>query len=197
MVPIQDKDRIRQDMRRRRSEYIQAEESSRKMTALLLDSPLYQKADCVLAYVPFRNEPDITAVLERAAIEGKEVGIPQMVGPGIMIFRRGDHPERWIVNRWGIREPDSYEEKIIPGGNTLLLVPGLAFDGQGYRVGYGGGYYDRFLEQYPEVQTVGIAFGFQIVTALPKDFHDRPVQYILSEKELKRVGVSNDCICTR
>lgn len=176
------KEEIRRTLRKERSCYTEGAKSSRLMGRWLMESNLYREAQTLLAFIPFRQEPDLLGVLAQAAGEGKTVALPQVTGPGEMVFRRGDHPERWVKNSWGIPEPDGREEEIRPGAHTLILVPGLAYDRRGYRIGYGGGFYDRYLRSCPTAVTLGTAFSFQILQEIPAEPQDMPVQYILSEK---------------
>jgi 5-formyltetrahydrofolate cyclo-ligase len=182
----EEKDRIRKQMRRQRRDYADGDRDSRRMGEILTASPLYRQAQQLLAYAPFRQEPDLVPVLRQAEAEGKEVGIPQMIGPGRMIFRRGADPSRWRNNAWGIAEPGEEAEPIEPQPGCLILVPALAFDRRGYRLGYGGGYYDRYLERYPKVEAIGVAFSFQCIDTLPTEPQDRPVSWILTETELRK-----------
>lgn len=77
-----------------------------------------------------------------------------------------------------------FERFIDPNEIDLIITPGVAFKKDGYRVGYGGGYYDRFLSKIPNTQTIAIAFSLQIVDELPIDNYDIPVDYIYTEKNI-------------
>ena len=159
----------------------------------LFASPAWKAASLVCGYTATRGEPDLTPVWARAIAEGKAYGLPVTVtgaAEGRMIFRRLDEfsPERLIPARFGILEPPA-SCPVLPAedfAGALMLIPGLAFDDEGYRVGYGGGYYDRFLSelQYAHipVTTVGAVFSVCRAPALPHEAHDLPVQYVISDR---------------
>ncbi len=158
------------------------------MTQILLESDLYRQAKQIFAYVPFRNEPDFMALLVQAREDGKVTAVPQVVGDHVMVFRRAEEPEGWVQSPMGIYEPTEAAEIIEANENTLILVPGLAFDRRGYRIGYGGGFYDAYLEKYPAATAIGTAYGFQIRDEdLPTEEYDRQLDYILYAEGIDKI----------
>lgn len=89
--------------------------------------------------------------------------------------------EALVAGRWGIQEPPQRAEAVLPGDVDFWIVPGLAFTRDGWRLGYGGGFYDRFLAAAkPSARSIAVAFPFQIVEALPVGAYDRPVDRVLA-----------------
>ena len=161
----------------------------------LFSLPAWREASVVCGYISVRGELNTTPILRRAIFEGKTVALPVTVtdaSEGKMIFRflpDGDF-DLLTPARFGIPEPDgACPELSLPDfSHALILVPALAYDGEGYRLGYGGGYYDRFLQELIEanipVTTVGLAFSACVTEILPRNPHDIPVQIILDERRI-------------
>ena len=165
-------------------------------TDLLFALPCWQEAKLVYGYISVRGEPDTAPILRRAIEEGKDVALPcTLTGAdqGRMIFRRLPRDPHYALSekRFGIPEPneDCPEIRLDTEANGLMLLPGLAFDLQGYRVGYGGGYYDRFLQQAARagvsLTTVGITFSLLIENTLPHGDHDIPAHIIIDERRVR------------
>ena len=83
---------------------------------------------------------------------------------------------------FNLYEPEPRPEtKVVPDEKTLMIVPGLAFDREGYRTGYGGGFYDRYIAKYPSLTTLGVCYDFQIMDRIPRDVYDQPVGALVTE----------------
>ena len=177
---------------------LSAEERTTAETAIyesLFSLPAWREAPVICGFVSVRGEPNTTPILRRAAAEGKTVALPVTITDareGNMIFRSlpdGD-VGRLIPARFGIPEPDEGCPAVSPAdlSGSLILVPALAFDREGYRLGYGGGYYDRFLQGLGEagipVSTVGLTYGACVADALPRESHDIPVHYVIDERRI-------------
>lgn len=159
----------------------------------LFSLPAWQDAPVICGYISVRGELNTDPILRRAASEGKTVALPVTVtgaNEGCMAFRalpEGDF-SRLTPARFGIPEPDGSCPILADNDFTraLILVPALAFDGEGYRLGYGGGYYDRFLAALRESAiphtSVGLAYSVCRAAALPREAHDIPVHIILDER---------------
>ena len=121
-----------------------------RMCRTLFDLPVWRQAHTVLCYLPLPGEPGLDAVVGQALSEGKCLAAPRVVGGGYMewplLRRAGD----WVPGAYGIREPqgNALFDPALADGTVLALVPCLACDKKGVRLGRGGGYYDRFLAQY-------------------------------------------------
>lgn len=136
-----------------------------------------------------KGEIDTAPIDAAARSRGMRVAYPALVGEDIadasMVFRWVEDPSALRGMGRGFAEP-SHEAEVAETID-LIVVPGLAFDPAGYRVGYGAGLYDRTLPHYGSARTVGLAFDFQIVMELPRNEHDRPVQAIVTDQRVIRV----------
>jgi 5-formyltetrahydrofolate cyclo-ligase len=129
----------------------------------------------VLAYLAFRQEPDLRSLFETVPCIW---AVPRTV-ERTLLWHRYDL-ERLTVGNYGIPEPQLDCPAIDPSVATLALVPALACDHQGFRLGYGGGYYDRFLASHP-LPTLGICFSEFVFPELPRDPWDQPLDGIATE----------------
>lgn len=150
---------------------------SEALCRMVLSSPAYRRAEAIYGYVPFNQEVDIRPLLHRALAEGKRVALPKCYGKELRFL--------WVTDltqvrpsAFGAPEPVS-DGPIAREKTALVLVPGLAFDRRGYRIGYGGGFYDRFLAQEPEHPTIALCYDFQLLPQLEAESHDIPVDTIL------------------
>lgn len=161
----------------------------RSVCTMLRMLDVYRKASLVLAYVPFHEEIDTTAIIRNAFKDGKRVALP-VLGPDTKL-RFYEITSLSQVQRSGrglLRPPaaDSRELGLEDFLGSVCLVPGLVFDGEGYRVGYGAGYYDEFLEFYPG-HKVGLVRSVQVSSnPLPHNDHDVPVDVLVTEGSIWR-----------
>jgi 5-formyltetrahydrofolate cyclo-ligase len=177
-----EKDRLRQEMLNRRQLLSpeQVAKISSKIISRLDRLPPLKKAGTIMAYASIKNEVDLEPWLEQLVLEGKTVLLPRVEGSKLLAVPWQD----WISCQLGpykIREPQG--NPIEPGEIDAVLVPGLAFDGRGYRLGYGKGYYDRFLSQLsPHSFLCGAAYEFQVVESIFPDENDVPLHWIVTEQ---------------
>jgi 5-formyltetrahydrofolate cyclo-ligase len=142
----------------------------------------------LLTYMPFRSEPDITPLMEWCWKEGVRVLLPRVVPETrSLILHQVDGYDGVDTGAYGIREPrtDMPVERDLTV-ISMILVPGLAFDQEFGRLGYGGGYYDRFMQLFSsrslaKPQTVAAAFDVQMVAEVPASWHDFRVDHIITE----------------
>ena len=153
---------------------------SETICSRLTDTQQYRRAENVCLYMPIRNEVDVTLIMERARADGKTVWLPR-VRDGLMHFHLYDEETALVGGAFGIQEPDS-ESVLAPGCETLVVMPGAVFSENRDRIGYGGGYYDRFLEKYGECMTAAVCYDFQIMAEIPAEEHDIRPELIVSEK---------------
>ncbi len=162
---------------------------SDRIVEQLTELPCYLEAEALLTYVSFRSEVDTFSLINRALAEGKAVFTPRVSGRDMAFFRilsLGDLTEGYR----GILEPqgtDSYADWM--GQNTLICLPGAAFDRDRHRIGYGGGFYDRYLRKLQErqegkISTAALAFACQIFEEIPWEAHDICPACIITEKEI-------------
>lgn len=143
-------------------------EYSQKIITLIKDLDLYQRASCVAIYYPFNNEIDLRAL-------DKKLVYPRINKKEMHFF---DDSSGFVQNRLGIYEPVSNQE-ITKDKIDLIIVPLLAYNDKLYRVGYGGGYYDRYLADYKGIK-IGVAFPFQLISDDFNDEYDIKLDMVVS-----------------
>ena len=137
----------------------------------------YQKASVIYAYVDCKHEVETRDIIKMSWKDGKRVAVPKVLGEQMKFFYISSLEHDLEDGYFGIREP----REINPAEETeaLLLMPGVAFDEARHRVGYGGGFYDRFLEAHPQMVTVALAFEFQVKKEVPfEDFDILPARIV-------------------
>ena len=179
-----DKKEIRKYISKKKKEmtFEQIEKYSDMLEESFLDCVEYKNADVVFAYIPFNQEVRTWKIIERAWEDGKRVAVPRIEGEE-MVFCYIDPSSDFIKSSLGIDEPDSCCEiaDCCPG-KILMLMPGLAFDSRGARVGYGKGFYDKYLGKYREMdfKKVGLCYDFQMFDHIETDEHDKMCDIIIS-----------------
>lgn len=178
---------LREDARARRAELARAlPDFAARIAAFAgeLDLPL---GATVAATWPIRDEADPRALVTALAAKGHALVLPCIVARAEALqFRRWSEGDATTVNLFGIAEPLAEAEVLAP---NVLLVPLLAFDAQGWRLGYGGGYYDRTLAALRAdgpVTAIGVAYSGQQVAAVPHGGHDQRLDAVLTETGLRR-----------
>lgn len=135
----------------------------------------------ILIYLPFRGELSPLGLVRR--LPEAEFFLPRTAPGGLTVHPLESERER---HRYGFEQPAATAPEVDAGSLDAVVVPGLAFDRAGFRLGYGGGYYDRFLAQLPpEVLTVGLAPRALLVERLPRDAWDVPVRFLASEEGVR------------
>lgn len=167
-------------------------ESSHKAQQNLLSLDEYQKAECVALYAPAHNETDTAEIVSAAFRAGKRVLYPAVCGAH-MVFRLVEGLHVLQQGAFGILEPCATGVDHQADEADLIVVPGVAFDLHGHRIGYGKGFYDRFL-QHPgrKAHLVGLCHDFQlVVSAIPGELHDIAMEIIVSDRRIIHVERSN------
>lgn len=151
-----------------------------------LDSGVFRAARRLSLYSSFRNEVLTDEVFQRSADEGREVYYPRVIRsekPHLAFFRVG-HLSELAPGSYEIPEPEEHEAKSDPDTFDIVVVPGIAFDVRGGRIGYGKGYYDMALKEYKK-PVVALAYDFQVLNeAIPIEPHDIKVSVIVTEKRV-------------
>ncbi len=151
--------------------------ASQGLAEQLFRHPAYKEAKSLFGYLSYNQEVQTMPILRQAQADGKRVAVPKII-ENRMIFLWLDDLSRISEGYKGIPEPlDNGPE--AEDETALVLMPGLAFDPQGRRCGYGGGFYDRYLEQHPHHPTLALCYGFQMFEQLETDPHDIPVDHVL------------------
>ncbi len=184
------KDILRREILAKRGAMTKAEVDSKSESIhkQLFMVKYFQEASTIMAYVDFRNEVTTEAIITQALALGKRVCIPVCSKEGCLITPSEvrHFPQDLQCGTWGILEPKpDCMRPVDPSEIDLVLVPGVAFDYRGNRLGYGAGYYDRFLQKTnPQAIFIALAFQLQVVdNAFPAP-HDIPLHYILTEEKL-------------
>ncbi|RSI80814.1 putative 5-formyltetrahydrofolate cyclo-ligase [Streptococcus mitis] len=146
------------------------------LTERFLHHPFYQEAKVIATYLSFPHEFQTQGLIDQALKDGKKVLIPKTYPKGRMDFVVYD-PQQLAKTSFGLLEPQGDLEVVDPSQIDLIHVPGLAFTREGYRIGYGGGYYDRYLENFAG-QTMSTIYPCQIQDFNSED-HDIAVQEVL------------------
>ena len=145
-----------------------------------ISTDIYRNSERIFAFASSGKEIYTHDFLELAHESGKIVALPKCFDKGIMHFYRFDG--HLINGKFNIPEPTT-DELLVPTEHDLMIVPGLAFDVHGYRVGQGGGYYDRYLAEH-RCMTVGVCRSCFMIDRAPREWNDLPVDYVITEKEL-------------
>ena len=169
------RDYIRKFKRAMTKEEIEAK--SEKLGELFLASDLYKQAKNIYGYLPYNQEVRTPAMLEQAQRDGKRIAVPKILGD-TMIFV-------WLDDLTAVEK--GYSNIPVPIDLTpvaddptaLVLLPGMAFDREGHRCGYGGGFYDKFLASEPDHPTLALCYDFQVLPHLDTEEFDIPVDCVL------------------
>lgn len=173
-----DKETLRGIIREKKRALTQTQiaRASEALAQALFAHPMYHSAKALYAYISYNQEVCTEAIIRRALADGKRVAVPKVFGQE-MRFILLDENSRIALGYKGIPEPVS--GKLAQEKDALVLMPGLAFDREGHRMGYGGGFYDRFLAAEPH-PTIALCYDFQLLPDLPTQAHDIPVDAVLS-----------------
>lgn len=160
-------------------------DSDAGITRRLVRLPEFLAARRLFAYCSVGREVDTRQILALAAQAGKTVALPVVLGDGLMEYALFQDFEKLRDGALHIPEPGPEAPRLQPAAGDLVLVPGLCFDGERYRMGQGGGYYDRLLERCPSL-SVGLARERLMPPHVPREAHDRPVDILITEARTLR-----------
>ncbi|MBQ8621303.1 MAG: 5-formyltetrahydrofolate cyclo-ligase [Oscillospiraceae bacterium] len=152
-------------------------QKSEALGRLFLTSDLYRNAKTIYGYLPYNQEVQTVPMLQQALKDGKRVAVPKVYGDEMRFLYMTDLT---LVERGyaGIPEPIA-DGPVADDPTALVLMPGLAFDKDGHRIGYGGGFYDKFLAAEPGHPTLALCYDFQMLPALWTEEFDIPVDCVL------------------
>ena len=152
-------------------------QKSEDLTRQFLATPLYRQAKTLYGYLPYNQEVRTVPILAQALADGKQVAVPKVYGDTMRFILL---PDLTKVAKGYSNIPEPIDDEPVANDETaLVLMPGLAFDPQGNRMGYGGGFYDKFLEAEPGHPTVALCYDFQMLPQLDTEAHDIPVDLVL------------------
>lgn len=183
---VKEKDRIRKEVLCKRNQIPPKDllEKSGLISEKLFALEDYYASENLLIYASMKSEVITDGIIDRALKDGKKVFCPKCMNrqEGIMEFIQIKSILDLKEGYMGIREPQILEDSVIFDGpieKTLVVVPGVAFDKRGNRIGYKGGYYDRFLLRFSGIRSAALAFTEQLVDDVPYDVHDIPIDKLL------------------
>ena len=173
------KQQLRQAIRQRKRAMTQEEieDRSRSLCEKFLNSDNYRRCTCLYGYLPYNQEVRTWPILHQALADGKQVAVPKVYGEEMKFIFLTDLTQV-AAGYAGIPEPIA-DGPVAEEQDALVLMPGLAFDPQGHRIGYGGGFYDKFLSQEPNHPTVALCYAFQMVDHLETEPFDIPVDTVI------------------
>ena len=181
MSVTREKQRLRKEMLNLRPDAATPQANDRILQTLL-KTKAYQTSDLVLCYVSVKTEVDTRAFLEHCFRSQKRIAVPKCYENGLMRFFEVRALCELQNGAMDIPEPAETATQAVPTQRTLCVVPGLAFDRAGFRVGYGGGYYDRFLADFPG-ESIGLCYDDCLFDHLPKDSYDSRVKQLITETQ--------------
>ncbi len=165
------------------------QKGSRSIFNMIIEDERYRESENILIYASRGSEVATDELILDALSLGKQVFCPKVTDKehGVMEFVRIDSPEDLKEGYFHIREPEINEDsEVYNGGNperTLVIMPVVAFDRERNRIGYGGGFYDRYLERFPQLFTIGIAFEDQMMPGgIPSDNYDIRPDLIVTDR---------------
>ncbi len=151
--------------------------ASEKLGELFAASDAYKNASSIYGYLPYNQEVRTVPMLQQALRDGKRVAVPKCYGDEMRFIWMTDLSK---VEKGYAGIPEPVEDGPVADDKTaLVLMPGLAFDPQGHRIGYGGGFYDKFLAQEPSHPTLALCYAFQLLPELETEEFDIPVDTVL------------------
>lgn len=189
---MQDKNSLRKIVKTRKGDRLTVNEDRKNAERIVnryLDSDYFKRADIIFAYSSMKDEIPTERIIQTALKSGKKVALPKVISPvsdgAKMEFLLVDENTLYINGVYGIMEPECGERVSPAGGNDRIeiLIPGLCFDLAKNRIGYGGGYYDRYLSQLDreKFHITALAYEYQIFEAIPTDEYDSKVDLVITE----------------
>lgn len=162
-------------------------EKSRSIKSKLFKLPEFIKSDTVSFFVNFKSEVETVNMIEESIKMGKRVIVPVVVsGQKDLLLSELKSLDELYPSKFGILEPESmFIRPVDEREIEVLITPGVAFDEEGFRIGYGGGYYDRLIKKLPDrCKTIALAFEIQMVDRVPREEHDMKVHMIITEDRI-------------
>ncbi len=172
----QKKKELRKEVKALRASHTDGEihQMSLRVLEQVVNLPEYEQAGTLLVYVDCKHETETSDLIRRAWKDGKKVAVPKVIGQNMNFFYITSLEKDLEDGYFGIREP--YERNPADAAadlpDSLMVMPGVAFDESRHRIGYGGGFYDRYLEAHPGLGTVALAFEFQVKEEVPFEEFD-------------------------
>lgn len=183
-VIIVDKEKIRKEILQKRLELPKETVNSLSMLICehIIEMPSFLKCKYILIYHPIKNEVDCSILFEKLLKMDKIICLPRMSGNSLEVVPVKDVTVDTAAGKFGVKEPIAGLPSIDPSFVELALIPGVAFDRSGNRMGYGKGYYDQLLPTLsPVCKKIGLAFNMQVIDNLPVESHDQKIEGLITE----------------
>ena len=161
--------------------------ASEKIAENFFASALYRESDAVLMYLSINREVRTRALVERILADGKRLALPVCFENGRMTFRYITSRDLLVKGKFSAPEPSAECEEYCGGIPTVCVIPAIAFDKKGYRIGYGKGYYDRYLTD-PSIVKIGFVYDELRVDSLPRGRFDLSSDLVITEKGVFNTG---------
>ena len=190
---MEEKKEIRKKIFKARKEHTDAWilENSLRITEALTQLPEYRNAERIMAYADYNHEVITRYIIEQAWKDGKEVAVPKVFGKDMVFYRLTDFSQL-ESGYFGIPEPKE-DGETVSWEEAMMVMPGVAFDVNCNRVGYGGGFYDVWLKRHgSQVTACGLAYDFQLRNEIPFERHDRMMNIVITPDEVIRKGDAAD-----
>lgn len=158
-------------------------EMSQRIAEKVTTHPFFAEADVIFLYADYNGEVETEGIAKKARKAGKQVAVPRVAGD-VMEFYGVVSAENLEPGCMGILEPKNNcpsMEHLSPEVKVLVIMPGAVFDKYRHRIGYGGGYYDKYLSNHPKYDTMAIAYDFQVLDEIPSESFDVKPDVILTE----------------
>ena len=172
--------------RRRAVSHSLADQAGHQVALLLSLAPEYQRCRRLVVYAELPDELPLARVVSLAQLDGKGLLFPRTLAGSQLEWSSVDRVEDLRPGRYGVREPATDAPAEVLGPDVLVLVPGVAFDDRGGRLGRGAGVWDRALADRRGASVFGVGFELQIIGRVPREEHDQRMDALLTEVEIRR-----------
>lgn len=184
------KELIRKEALRKRGN-LTPEERRKKSNVIMekvMSMPSYEKAEYLLTYISYKSEVGTDALIEYAWKAGKKIYCPKVTGEEMEFYQITSWDDL-EVGYMGIREPGNDKKRLLCSenlykGNHLMIMPGSAFDRERNRIGYGKGYYDKYIEKHAGLETIAVCFDCQLQEYIPTEKYDKRPDILITEKNI-------------
>lgn len=179
-----EKQQLRKQLRLKRDSLEDRNVLSDKICRLLLSTQQYKDCKSIFLYSATGSEVSADLTINQAFSDGKKVAFPKCIDTqGHMKFYFVSSYDDMVQGLYGIMEPPEDADAFFGNESTLCIVPGLSFSPDGYRIGYGKGYYDRFLSEFKGV-SIGLCYDACLSENIPTDKYDKKVNYLITDKRI-------------
>lgn len=155
----------------------------------IINSELYKNSKKIFTYISFGSEVDTKNFIKYALENNKEIYVPKTDKVNKeMVAVKINSLNNMSVDKWGVLEPKDVDKNDIGKNFDLIIMPGVAFDKEGNRIGYGGGYYDKYIAQLEHIEnTLALSYDFQIVKNIKSELHDIKVNFIITNNDFIKI----------